>query len=38
MKKDEAAPLWRTIQSVAGLTLLLALLLRFAHLPLLLMD
>lgn len=38
MQKTDAAPLWRTIQPIVGLTLLLALLVRFAHLPLLLMD
>ena len=38
MQKDDTAPLWSTIRSVAGLSLLIALLLRFAHLPLLLMD
>ena len=38
MQKNEAAPLWRTIQPVVGLALLLIFLVRFAHLPLLLAD
>jgi hypothetical protein len=38
MPKNEAAPLWRTIQPVAGLGLLLVFLVKFAHLPLLWMD
>ena len=38
MQKTETAPLWRTVQPVVGLTLLLAFLVKFAHLPLLLMD
>ena len=35
---QKTATLWKTIQPIAGLGLLLAFLVKFAHLPLLLMD